>query len=218
MALLAGRGSWRSTGKRGRSAGGARTVTIVTDQDALAGPVDDDRDDDGAAVTALVDACRLFAAHVGLLADHLRAVRLSTGDVQRIREALHRVHTAAGLAAVLTIGVRHRAREGQCPHYNALTDAEWAPLAEGVIADDRSAVYGCGLQKGHTGAHVTHAQSVADRDREAWLHVWLRWDDHTRELVVLPPCPVVDHSADPEDEDEPCLLFEGHVGAHDFDF
>ncbi|GAA3115892.1 hypothetical protein GCM10020001_039320 [Nonomuraea salmonea] len=45
-----------------------------------------------------------------------------------------------------------------------LTDAEWAPLAEGG-RHGRKAVYGCELRPGHAGAHAAHIQLLRGPDR-----------------------------------------------------
>ncbi|SDK67553.1 hypothetical protein SAMN05421874_1106 [Nonomuraea maritima] len=48
-----------------------------------------------------------------------------------------------------------------------LTDAEWAPLAEGGRHGDK-AVYGCELPPGHAGAHAAHIQLLPGPDRFIW--------------------------------------------------
>jgi hypothetical protein len=70
----------------------------------------------------------------------------------------------------------------------------------------------CDLEGGHEGPwHWAHAQSALDG---AW---WLRWQPTARELVTRPVCPA--ESQEPGKKDpEPCLLHEGHVGAHTFQF
>ncbi|MEV1179326.1 hypothetical protein, partial [Nonomuraea sp. NPDC049784] len=112
----------------------------MTHQDAPADPPHDAV----TPVTALVDACRHFATHVRLLADQLGAAELSDDDVELVHNAVHQVFTAAGLAAALATGLQRHAGEQDCPHYNVLTDAEWAPLSEGG-GRERKAVYGCEL-------------------------------------------------------------------------
>ncbi|MGI5271737.1 hypothetical protein ACQEUU_21465 [Nonomuraea sp. CA-218870] len=130
-------------------------VTGVTHQDPTAASPAAGTD----PVTALVDACRHFATHIDLLADQLGAARLSADDIEHVTDAVHGVFDAAGLAAGLTIGLQRHAIEEQCVHYTPLTDAEWAPLAEG--ANMRNTFYGCGLRPGHAGPHVAHVQALA---------------------------------------------------------
>ncbi|TDC82513.1 hypothetical protein E1292_50265, partial [Nonomuraea deserti] len=144
-----------------------------------------------APVAALVDACRHFATHVRLLADRLGVAELSDDDVQSVHDAVHQVFTAAGLAGALATGLQRHTSEQDCPHYNVLTDAEWAPLAESG-RHERKVVYGCELQPGHAGAHAAHVQLLPGLDRS----VWIRWDIRSREFVTLPPCPA--ERADPD--------------------
>ncbi|WP_433259450.1 hypothetical protein ACQPYK_50290 (plasmid) [Streptosporangium sp. CA-135522] len=166
-------------------------------------------------MTALVNACERFATHVDLLADQLSEVALNTDGVELVNAAVHRVFTAAGLAAGLTTGLqRHPRKTTECQHYNVLTDAEWAPLTD-CGGHARKPVYECELQPGHPGAHVSHVQILPEPDR----FIWIRWDSRTRELVVLPPCSA--ECTDPTpgtlygpDDPTPCLLFEHHVGPH----
>lgn len=187
----------------------------MTYQDAPADPPHDGPHDTVAPVTALVDACRHFATHVRLLADQLGAIELSDDDVELVHDAVHQVFTAAGLAAAVATGLQRHTGEQDCPHYNVLTDAEWALLAEGG-RHERKAVYGCELQPGHPGAHAAHVQVLPGPDR----FVWIRWDLRARELLTLPPCPAerADPHPDPRspyaDEPARCKLFEGHVGPH----
>ncbi|MEU0487538.1 hypothetical protein ABZ260_51390 [Streptosporangium sp. NPDC006013] len=159
-------------------------------------------------LTALLDACVHFATHVNLLADQLRDVELTDDDAERLSDAATRAFTAVALATSLTVGLEREAGDGECPHYNVLTDAEWARLsADETAAHDRSAVYQRELQADHPGSHMSLAQSFDDRN------VWLRWADRVRELVDLPPCPASNGALD---DPEGCLLFRGHPGEHTF--
>ncbi|GAA2420324.1 hypothetical protein [Nonomuraea africana] len=115
---------------------------------------------------------------------------------------MHRAFTTVGLAGSLTIGLQRDAHEAECPHYNVLTDAEWARLSIDLGAHERNS-------QATRARTLSLAQSFADRD------TWLRWADRgVRELVDLPPCLAEDG---PVDDPERCLLFEGHPGKHSFD-
>ena len=78
----------------------------------------------------------------------------------------------------------------------------------------------CELEPGHKGRwHYGMAQGVAEG---SW---WVRWgDDGGREFVLRQSCPVTDpaYPVPPapgvELELEPCCLFEGHPGRHDYEF
>ncbi|MFI7641664.1 hypothetical protein [Nonomuraea sp. NPDC049400] len=160
-------------------------------------------------MAALIGACHRFATHVDLLADRLGAVDLSADDAERVNDAIMRAFTVTALASSLTVGLQREANEAECPHFNVLTDAEWARLsADEMAAHDRNATYLCALQPGHPGPHVSLAQSFGERD------VWLRWAVGVRELGDLAPCP---SSAGPADDPELCHLFDGHPGEHAFD-
>jgi hypothetical protein len=71
-----------------------------------------------------------------------------------------------------------------------------------------NAVGWCSLAEGHSCPHHTLGQGGGEGDH------WVRWTDAGIEVVVLPICPAVM----PEDEDEPCTLFGGHEGPHDYEF
>ncbi|GAA2812791.1 hypothetical protein [Nonomuraea dietziae] len=160
-------------------------------------------------ITALLIACDRFHSHVTLLADQLRDVELGDEDAERVHEAVHRTFTTVGLVGSLTVGLQRDADEAECPHYNVLSDAEWARLSVDLGAHERKLAYECELQPGHPGPHLSLAQSFADRD------TWLRWVDRgVRKLVDLPPCLAEDG---PVDDPERCLLFDGHPGKHSFD-
>jgi hypothetical protein len=67
----------------------------------------------------------------------------------------------------------------------------------------------CVLQAGHGGAHHGLARGLPLR----YLgEVWARWGSGRQPdaLTVLSDCSV----RDPEDRDQPCVLFNGHTGAH----
>ncbi|MGP3919963.1 hypothetical protein [Nonomuraea sp. 10N515B] len=112
-------------------------------------------------------------------------------------EAIQRVVNAAGMAAALTVGRQRHMPEAACPHYNVLTDAEWGPLSGKYVANERKLAYGCELQPGHAGPHMSEVQLVpADPDQ----FVWIRWTDRQRELIALAPCQaeyVSDRAEDP---------------------
>lgn len=179
----------------------------ATGQNAMAAPHGQAVD----AVAALTRACEHFATHVRLLADQLAAAELSPDDVERAGHAVHQVAAAAGLAAAVTTGLRRHTGPQACPHYNVLTDAEWAPLGDGPGAVGRQPAYECWLQPGHPGPHAAHVQEPA----ETYRGVWLRWDGATRELVDLAYCPARLHGEQPGGtDDECCDLYAEHAGAH----
>lgn len=67
----------------------------------------------------------------------------------------------------------------------------------------------CVLESGHGGEHHGIARGLPLR----YLgEVWACWasGQQPSALLVLSDCPAVD----PDDRDEPCLLFNGHTGAH----
>ncbi|MDP9869393.1 MULTISPECIES: hypothetical protein [Streptosporangium] len=129
-------------------------------------------------VTAPAIASEHFATHVNLLADQLGKVELNADGVELVNAAVHRAFTAAGLAAGLTIGLQRHTRDTECPHYNVITDAEWAPLTDGG-GHMRKPAYECELQPGHPGPHMAHVQIIPEPDR----FIWKRQDG--AELVPL---------------------------------
>ncbi|MEV5704793.1 hypothetical protein [Actinoallomurus sp. NPDC052274] len=74
-------------------------------------------------------------------------------------------------------------------------------------ANEINAVGWCSLVEGHSGPHHALGQSGGEDDH------WVRWTDAGIEVTVLPFCPTVM----PEDEDQPCTLFDGHEGPHDYE-
>ncbi|MBB3733743.1 hypothetical protein [Nonomuraea dietziae] len=102
-------------------------------------------------ITALLIACDRFHSHVTLLADQLRDVELGDEDAERVHEAVHRTFTTVGLVGSLTVGLQRDADEAECPHYNVLSDAEWARLSVDLGAHERKLAYECELQPGHPG-------------------------------------------------------------------
>ncbi|MET7338447.1 hypothetical protein [Nonomuraea sp. NPDC005650] len=100
-----------------------------------------------------------------------------------------------------------------CPHYNVLTDAEWARLtADKAAAHGRNATCLCESAPGHPGPHLAPAQSYGNRD------TWIRRVDGVREPVDLAHCLAAGIPADDlADDPEPCHLFDGHPGSHSFD-
>ncbi|GAA3192185.1 hypothetical protein GCM10010486_71600 [Nonomuraea roseoviolacea subsp. carminata] len=114
---------------------------------------------------------------------------------------VHQVAAAAQLAATLTVGRYGRPPLDGCPHFNTITNAEWALLEK--RGNDRRPLLPCELEPGHADRHSSLAQVVADR----WIRV--HWDNHVRELVELPYCPAVDAVADSLGGHEPCTLVDG---------
>ncbi|MET9250264.1 hypothetical protein [Nonomuraea sp. NPDC003709] len=165
-------------------------------------------------LTALLDASRHYAIHVRLLIDQLAEARLGADDVGRVEDAMCEVAEAAALAVAVTMGLRRHVRREVCPHYNLLTDAEWAPARDGALARGRA--YGCELQPGHPGLHTAQFQESPVTRRGEWL----RWGraaggEAVRELVDLPYCSALWRGADPRGlDDETCGLPAEHVGAH----
>ncbi|MFI6451944.1 hypothetical protein ACIBF6_10345 [Streptosporangium amethystogenes] len=82
-----------------------------------------------------------FATHMNLLADQLGDVEPTNDDAERLSDAATRAFTAVALATSLTIGLEREVGDGECPHYNVLTDAEWERLsADETAVHDHSAV------------------------------------------------------------------------------
>ncbi|MEU6741364.1 hypothetical protein [Streptosporangium sandarakinum] len=107
----------------------------------------------------LLTACDRFNTHVTLLIDQLRDVELTDEDDERIYDTVHRTFTAVALASSLTIGLQRDAHEAECPHYNVVTEAEWARLSADR-AHERNLTYECELQPGHPGPHLSLVQSL----------------------------------------------------------
>jgi hypothetical protein len=85
------------------------------------------------------------------------------------------------------------------------TPADLPPADPGEVMDPLR----CALQAGHGGEHHALARGLPLR----YLgEVWARWGSgqQPQALMVFTDCPV----RDPDDRDEPCLLFNGHTGAH----
>jgi hypothetical protein len=68
-------------------------------------------------------------------------------------------------------------------------------------------VLDCRLSIGHRGDHASDAETVPRFDRRLWIQ-WNDADAHAQSLIERNPCsaPTV----------TPCMLFEGHPGAHWF--
>ncbi|MET8054062.1 hypothetical protein ABZU75_41450 [Streptosporangium sp. NPDC005286] len=64
---------------------------------------------------------------MNLLADQLGDVELTDDDVERLSDAATRAFTTVALATSLTVGLKREAGDGECPHYNVLTDAQALP-------------------------------------------------------------------------------------------
>ncbi|MFI6744098.1 hypothetical protein ACIBI9_65510 [Nonomuraea sp. NPDC050451] len=166
---------------------------------------------------ALQNACERFATHLTLLNDQLRGVELTEDDQERIEVSATRAFTAVVLVSAMTKGTAREAEgDGTCPHFNALTDAEWAGLqsmADRTAVPNRSVVYECELEAGHPGPHLALAQAWCGDD-----DVWPRLERAVRELTGLAPCPAAGEPADDlADDPEESLLFDGHPGEHSFD-
>lgn len=68
----------------------------------------------------------------------------------------------------------------------------------------------CSLSHSHDGPHVTLGQHSFNTQ---W---WVRWTLHASEIIALPGCTVERFPGDEVVDDNMCLLFEGHPGAHLF--
>ncbi|WP_299569352.1 hypothetical protein [uncultured Williamsia sp.] len=84
------------------------------------------------------------------------------------------------------------------------TEAERAALGDTSVG---GWVVNCRLSIGHRGDHASDAEMVPRFDRR----LWIQWNDaaaHAQSLIERNPCsaPAV----------TPCMLFEGHPGAHWF--
>ena len=86
--------------------------------------------------------------------------------------------------------------------------ADIPPAKPGEIGDPLR----CVLQASHGGEHHALGRGLPLRYPG---EVWVRWSSGQQPegLMVLSDCP----SVDPDDRDEPCLLFNGHAGAHSWD-
>ncbi|GAA2059087.1 hypothetical protein [Williamsia deligens] len=84
------------------------------------------------------------------------------------------------------------------------TEAERATLGETSVG---GWVISCRLSIGHRGDHASDAEVVPKFDRRLWLQ-WNDMDAHAQSLIERNPCAVPAAT--------PCLLFEGHPGAHWF--
>ncbi|MBE7162427.1 MAG: hypothetical protein INR72_14385 [Williamsia herbipolensis] len=84
------------------------------------------------------------------------------------------------------------------------TEAERAALGETSVG---GWVLNCRLSIGHRGDHASDAEMVPRFDRRLWIQ-WNDTDAHAQSLIERNPCsaPAV----------SPCMLFEGHPGAHWF--
>lgn len=84
------------------------------------------------------------------------------------------------------------------------TEAERAALGDTSVG---GWVLNCRLSIGHRGDHASDAEAVPRFDRRLWIQ-WNDSDAHAQSLIERNPCsaPAV----------TPCLLFEGHPGAHWF--
>ena len=84
------------------------------------------------------------------------------------------------------------------------TEAERAALGETSVG---GWVLNCRLSIGHRGDHASDAEQIPRFDRRLWIQ-WNDADAHAQSLIERNPCsaPAV----------APCMLFEGHPGAHWF--
>ncbi|MGZ8177913.1 hypothetical protein ACXVUM_08260 [Williamsia sp. SKLECPSW1] len=84
------------------------------------------------------------------------------------------------------------------------TAAERAALGDTSVS---GWVVDCRLSIGHRGDHASDAESVPRFDRRLWIQ-WNDADAHAQSLIERNPCAVPAAT--------PCILFEGHPGAHWF--
>jgi hypothetical protein len=84
------------------------------------------------------------------------------------------------------------------------TEAERAALGDTSVG---GWVLNCRLSIGHRGDHASDAEAIPRFDRRLWIQ-WNDTDAHAQSLIERNPCsaPAV----------SPCMLFEGHPGAHWF--
>ncbi|MFI5808354.1 hypothetical protein [Streptomyces sp. NPDC051561] len=105
-----------------------------------------------------------------------------------------------------------------CPVATVLTVEEHRRLAEVEAgANQLEDFTWCELEPGTHEGDWHYAEGQAGNDG-VW---WLRWKAGVREIVRIPFCPAEDERPQGEllgGEREPCTLFEGHAGGHDFEY
>ena len=69
----------------------------------------------------------------------------------------------------------------------------------------------CRLEFRHPGPHGALGQQCDD------IEWWIRWTMSSSTVEQVAACPGVSKEPDETDDDDACLLFEGHPGRHSFD-
>lgn len=106
-------------------------------------------------------------------------------------------------------------RQG-CPVITMLTVQELGHLNRiENPANELQPVNWCALGPGHDGPwHYAEVQGGGVAGDQEW---WLRWNDRSREVLVLPGCEAKGTITDDDEDPQVCLLFADHPGDHGFD-